>query len=61
MGSWRKGLLRKMVKPHPLLFEELTTLLTKAEATLNSRPLLISDSLPPDGVPILTPGHFLIG
>ena len=51
-----KGLLRKMVKPHSLSFEELTPLLT--EATLNSRPLLTSDSLPPDEVPILTPGHF---
>ena len=56
-----KGLLRKIVKPHPLSFEELTTLLTEAEATLNSRPLFSSDSLPPDGVPILTPGHYLIG
>ena len=53
-----KGLLKKMVKPHPLSFEELTTLLTEAEATLNSRPLLTSDSLPLDGVPILTPAHF---
>ena len=56
-----KGLLRKMVKPHPLLLEELTTLLTEAEATLNRRPLLTSYFLPSDGVAILTPGHFLIG
>ena len=28
---------------------------------LNSRPLLSADSTPDDGVPPLTPGHFLIG
>ena len=33
----------------------------EAEATLNSRPLLTVDSLPEDGMPVLTPGHFLTG
>ena len=31
-----KGLLRKMVKPHPLSFKELTTLQTEAEANLTA-------------------------
>ncbi len=62
-GLWESGvkimkvLLRKTVGIH----RELTTVLTEAEATLNSRPLLPTDSTPEDGVPVLTPGHFLIG
>ena len=53
--------LRKVVGTHHLTFEELTTVLAEAEATMNSRPLLPMDSTPADGVPTLTPGHFLIG
>ena len=56
-----KRLMRKIVGVHRLTFEELNTVATEAEATLNSRPLLPVDSLPDDGVPVLTPGHFLIG
>ena len=47
-----KGLLTKIGKPHPL-----TTLLTEAEASLKNQPLLSSESLSPDRVP-MTPGHF---
>ena len=66
-GLWEAGvksmkrLLRKVVGTHRLTFEELTTVLAEAEATMNSRPLLPMDSTPDDGVPALTPGHFLIG
>ena len=56
-----KGLLRKIVGSHHLTYEELNTIIIEAEATLNSRPLLTSDSLSEDGVPSLSPGHFLIG
>ena len=56
-----KLILHKSIGSHHLTFEELTTVLTEAEATLNSRPLLATDSTPDDGVPLLTPGHFLIG
>ena len=31
------------------------------EATLNSRPLVPLDSMPTDGIQVLTPGHLLIG
>ena len=66
-GLWEAGvksmktLLRKTIGSHHLTYEELTTVLIEAEATLNSRPLLSADSTPDDGVPPLTPGHFLIG
>ena len=56
-----KAVLKRNLGEHPLTFEELTTLLTVAEAALNSRPLEHLDALPPDGGIVLTPGHFLIG
>ena len=56
-----KVLLRKIVGECKLKFDELTTLLTEAEAIMNSRPLVPIDSLPDDGVSLLTPGHFLTG
>ncbi|XP_066585551.1 uncharacterized protein [Prorops nasuta] len=41
-------------------FEEMTTLLTKIEACLNSRPIsLLHDD--PESLDVLTPGHFLSG
>ncbi len=55
-----KTLLRKVLTPHPLRFDELYTILTEVEAVLNSRPIVplystdVNEST-------LTPGHFLIG
>ena len=66
-GMWEAGvksmklLLRKYVGYHHLSFEELSTVLTEVEATLNSRPLMPVHSTTPDGSEILTAGHFLIG
>ena len=52
--------LRRVLKDHTLTFEELTTLLCRIEACLNSRPLApLKDTL--DDYEVLTPGHFLIG
>ena len=55
-----KRLLVKNVGTPLLTFEELVTVLSEVEATLNSRPLLSLDSTSPDGVTALTAGHFLI-
>ncbi len=65
-GLWEAGvkgmktLLRKLVTPHHLRFDELYTLLTEVEAILNSRPLTPLNSTNVEET-TLTPGHFLIG
>ena len=56
-----KKLLRKNIGPCVLTFEQLSTILSAAEATLNSHPLLAMDSTSPDGVTAITPRHFLVG
>ena len=56
-----KTLLRKVVGSHALTFEELTTVFSQAEATMNGRPLAPLDSQDDDCIPPLTPGHFLVG
>ncbi|XP_029171256.1 uncharacterized protein LOC114940687 [Nylanderia fulva] len=52
--------LTRCVGNHTLTYEELTTVLCRIEACLNSRPIAASsDNL--DDYTALTPGHFLIG
>lgn len=65
-GLWEaavKSAKRHLVKMSGsalLNFEEMSTLLCRVEAVLNSRPLTpVSDS--PSDYTVLTPGHFLIG
>lgn len=52
--------LKRTIGDQLLTLEELTTLCTRVEAVLNSRPLTPLSSDPCD-VAALTPGHFLIG
>ncbi|XP_059226988.1 uncharacterized protein LOC131998556 [Stomoxys calcitrans] len=65
-GLWEAGVksfkshLRKFIPKMNFTFEELTTILTRIEACLNSRPLSPASDDPNDFSP-LTPGHFLIG
>ncbi len=56
-----KTLLRKLLAPHQLRFDELYTVLVEVESILNSRPLapLHTDEVVEESY--LTPGHFLIG
>ena len=65
-GLWEAGV--KSIKHHfkrivgnaNLTFEEITTLVTRIEGALNSRPICpLSDS--PDEFSILTPGHLISG
>ncbi len=66
-GLWEAGvksmkvLLRKLISPRPLSFEELNTVLIDAEAILNSRPIIPLNATESDGTTALTAGHFLIG
>ncbi|XP_055630605.1 uncharacterized protein LOC129771210 [Toxorhynchites rutilus septentrionalis] len=57
--SAKKHLL-KVVGEHPVLVENLSTLLVQVEGCLNSRPLTPLSDDPTDLDP-LTPAHFLIG
>ena len=56
-----KTTLKKVVDEQILRNDELLTLLYEAAAVLNSRPLSTLDSMPEDGISLLTPGHFLSG
>ncbi len=56
-----KLLLRKKVGPHALRWDELYTVLTEAEAILNSRPLAPLHAETATEGAFLTAGHFLIG
>ncbi|XP_050295684.1 uncharacterized protein LOC126735659 [Anthonomus grandis grandis] len=65
-GIWKAGVksckyhLKRIMGNASLTFEDLYTLITQNEATLNSRPLVPIFSDPSD-FDLLTPGHFLIG
>ena len=52
--------LRKVLGRASLSFEEMTTILTEVEATLNSRPLTFVNNDLDEPQP-LTPAHFLVG
>ncbi len=65
-GLWEAGVrimkaqLHKVLPPHLLTYEQLSTILIDVEAILNSRPTLPIDSTDPDGPNALTAGHFII-
>ena len=53
--------LYKLIGSTVLTFEEYSTIFSKIEAALNSRPLCYLSTTPDEGVDYLSPGHFLIG
>lgn len=63
-GAWESAVkcmkhhLKRTIGQTNLNYEELTTLLTRIEAILNSRPLVQADS---DDIPYISYGHFLVG
>lgn len=65
-GLWEAGVksfkthFRKFAGSYKFTFEEFSTLLSRIESCLNSRPLSPISSDPTDFA-ALTPGHFLIG
>lgn len=56
-----KRCLRKIVGQQRLSLTELLTVLTAAEACLNSHPMAAIESMADDGVEPLTPFHFTTG
>lgn len=52
--------LKRVIGDQTLTFEEMTTIFSKIEAIMNSRPLC-QLSTDPAEVDVLTPGHFLVG
>ena len=58
--SFKTHLYRIVGTTH-LIFEELTIVLVRIEACLNSRPLRIIPRYDDEGIEVLTLGHFLIG
>lgn len=65
-GIWESGVkslkhhLRRVIGDHLLTLEEMSTLLCRIEACLNSRPIAgISQDV--NDLSYLTPGHFLVG
>ncbi len=64
-GLWETSIrlmklqIRKILAPHLLTFEELSTVLAECEAILNSRPITSLESTSEELV--LTASHFLIG
>lgn len=59
MKSMKTIVYRVLIEAN-LTFEDLMTLLTRAEACLNLRSIIVLSSDPSD-LMYLTPGHFLIG
>ena len=53
--------LRRIIGIQRLDFEEFCTITVQIESCLNSRPLCSISSHSPDGMMLLTPGHFLVG
>lgn len=65
-GLWEAGVksikyhIRRIVAPHLLTYEELSTVVIQIVATLNSRPLCpMTNDI--NDLRVLTPGHFTIG
>lgn len=56
-----KSLLKRTLGERRLTFEELSTVVTEAEAVINSRPLIPLNSPSDDAISPLTPGHVFGG